>query len=100
MITIIKYLVFFIAASLILPYLGFHILTNPPEPDESTTSKTNSTRSERPQGVIQQAPSGVVEPSLEDYDEAALAEKEDPLIREATQPKPGALSDIQELLGE
>jgi hypothetical protein len=104
MVTIIKYLVFFIAASLIAPYFGCHILTTPPEQDESTASRGNATESGQPSSVLRQSPHAV-EPSLEEdsnseNDEAALAEKEAQLLRETTPPQAGGLSDIQELLGE
>ena len=104
MVTIIKYLVFFIAASLIVPYFGCHILTSPPEQDESTASGANSTESGQPSSVLRQAPRAA-DPSLEEErnsenDEAALAEKEAQLLRETTPPQAGGLSDIQELLGE
>jgi len=93
-VTITKYLVLFIAASLILPYFGCHIFTSAPTPEEAVTTGTR-----RPaRGLTGQAPAAIQDTA--EQEDAPDAHNEDNDSDTSTRPQTGGLNDIQQLLGE
>ncbi len=94
MVTIVKYLVLFIAASLILPYFGCHIFTSAPPPEDTVATETRSPS----RSLAGRAPAAIRDTAREE--ETLPVENEDRDQAAPAQPQTGSLNDIQQLLGE